>query len=149
MAHESHTAVYHAGCHHFFKPLGLGLVVEVHTAHQVISWKKPQSSTMRRTADGILFCFCSECKIVDLLVNTCCKACNDQQRALRNQHSASAAPSQMNSSFTSTCTINVLHLSRRSAVMRYTNNYFNNKNLLTNHDRRVLKDQSKIYFFPF
>lgn len=41
---------------------------------------------MRRTADGVLFCFSSECMIVDLLVNTCCKACNDQQRALRDQH---------------------------------------------------------------
>lgn len=33
--------------------------------------------------------------------------------------------------------------------MRYINSYFNNKNLLTNHDRRVLNDQRRIYFFPF
>lgn len=45
--------IHHAGCHHFFKPLGLGLVVEVHTAHQVISWRKTHSSTMRGTAEGI------------------------------------------------------------------------------------------------
>lgn len=30
--------------------------------------------------------------------------------------------------------------------MRYINSYFNNKNLLTNHDRRVLNDQRRIYF---
>lgn len=29
------------GGHHLFEPLGLGLVVEVHTAHEVISWKRP------------------------------------------------------------------------------------------------------------
>lgn len=40
---SAHTSLvtYQCGGHHLFKPLGLGLVVEVHTAHEVISWEKP------------------------------------------------------------------------------------------------------------
>lgn len=42
----AHTSLltYQCGRHHLFKPLGLGLVVEVHTAHEVISWEKPTAT---------------------------------------------------------------------------------------------------------
>lgn len=37
---------YQSGGHHFLKPLGLGLIVKIHTAHQVISWKVQESNTL-------------------------------------------------------------------------------------------------------
>ena len=36
------VVTHQRGGHHLFKPLGLGLVVEVHTAHEVISYKGPR-----------------------------------------------------------------------------------------------------------
>lgn len=45
---HAHTSLvtYQGGRHHLFKPLGLGLVVEVHTAHEIISWEKPTATIM-------------------------------------------------------------------------------------------------------
>lgn len=37
---------HQCGRHHLFKPLGLGLVVEVHTAHEIIAWEKPTATIM-------------------------------------------------------------------------------------------------------
>ncbi len=48
---------YHAGGDHFFKPLGLSLVVEIDAAHQVVScrtnmatWRRGQRSDHEETA---------------------------------------------------------------------------------------------------
>lgn len=35
------ATTYQCGGHHLLKPLGLGLVVEIHAAHKVIPWKRP------------------------------------------------------------------------------------------------------------
>lgn len=45
---HAHTSLitYQCGRHHLFKPLGLSLVVEVHTAHEIISWEKPTATIM-------------------------------------------------------------------------------------------------------
>ena len=46
-AHAS-LITYQCGRHHLCNPLGLGLVGEVHTAHEVISWEKPTATIMPR-----------------------------------------------------------------------------------------------------
>lgn len=40
--------LYHAGGDHLFKPLGLSLVVEVHTSHQVVSWTRNGDKRLSR-----------------------------------------------------------------------------------------------------
>lgn len=56
----AHTSLvtYQCGGHHLFKPLGLGLVVEVHTAHEVISWEKPTATIKPCYMSPCLHCGC-------------------------------------------------------------------------------------------
>lgn len=43
---------YQSGGHHLLKPLGLGLIVQIHTAHQVIPWNSNTSVFSSQGLEG-------------------------------------------------------------------------------------------------
>jgi hypothetical protein len=67
---HAHTSLitYQCGGHHLFKPFRLGLVVEVHTAHEVISWKKTMGTMRLRYAPSCLMPMSTSSPISEVVV---------------------------------------------------------------------------------